>query len=79
MRQVATCQESRRYEVTIAYPVRQLSKAGFHGPAELRSVRAGTTSVGLDGVAMVIVGVDTHLDEHVAVAFDHNGACLGEY
>ena len=27
-----------------------------------------TTSSGLDGVARVIVGVDTHLDEHVAVA-----------
>lgn len=38
-----------------------------------------TTSSGLDGVAMVIVGVDTHLDEHVAVAIDHHGARLGEY
>jgi len=27
----------------------------------------------------VIVGVDTHLDEHVAVAIDHHGARLGEY
>ena len=38
-----------------------------------------TTSGGLDGVARVIVGVDTHLDEHVAVAIDHHGARLGEY
>ena len=38
-----------------------------------------TTSGNLDGVARVIVGVDTHLDEHVAVAIDHHGARLGEY
>ena len=38
-----------------------------------------TTSSGLDGVARVIVGVDTHLDEHVAVAIDHHGTRLGEY
>ena len=38
-----------------------------------------TTSSGLDGVARVIVGVDTHLDEHVAVAIDRHGARLGEY
>ena len=38
-----------------------------------------TTSSGLDGVARVIVGVDTHLDEHVAVAIDHHGVRLGEY
>ena len=37
------------------------------------------TSGGLDSVARVIVGVDTHLDEHVAVAIDHHGARLGEY
>ena len=37
------------------------------------------TSGGLDGVARVIVGVDTHLDEHVAVAIDHHGVRLGEY
>ena len=37
------------------------------------------TSQGLDDVARVIVGVDTHLDEHVAVAIDHHGSCLGEY
>jgi hypothetical protein len=33
----------------------------------------------LDDVARVIVGVDTHLDEHVAVAIDRLGARLGEY
>ena len=38
-----------------------------------------TTSGNLDGVARVIVGVDTHLDEHVAVAIEHHGARLGEY
>ena len=38
-----------------------------------------TTSGGLDGVVRVIVGVDTHLDEHVAVAIDHHGTSLGEY
>ena len=38
-----------------------------------------TTSSGLDGVARVIGGVDTHLDEHVAVAIDHHGTRLGEY
>ena len=38
-----------------------------------------TTSSGLDGVARVIVGVDTHLDEHVAVAIDHHGTRLSEY
>ena len=38
-----------------------------------------TTSGGSDGVASVIVGVDTHLDEHVAVAIDHHGARVGEY
>ncbi len=37
-----------------------------------------TTSGGLDDVARVIVGVDTHLDEHVAVAIDRLGARLGE-
>ncbi len=38
-----------------------------------------TTSSGLDGVSRVIVVVDTHLDEHVAVAIDHHGTRLGEY
>lgn len=38
-----------------------------------------TTSPDLDGIARVIVGVDTHLDEHVAVAIDRHGARLGEY
>ena len=33
----------------------------------------------LDDVGRVIVGVDTHLDEHVAVAIDHHAARLGEY
>lgn len=31
------------------------------------------------GPARVIVGVDTHKDEHVAVAIDHHGGLLGEY
>ena len=38
-----------------------------------------TTSGGLDDVARVIVGVDTHLDEHLAVAIDRLGARLGEH
>ena len=38
-----------------------------------------TTSGDLDDVARVIVGVDTHLDEHVAVAIDRLGARLGEH
>ena len=38
-----------------------------------------TTSSGLDRVGRVIVGVDTHLDEHVAVAIDHHGTRLGEW
>ena len=33
----------------------------------------------MDGVARVIVGVDTYLDEHVAVAIDQHGVRLGEY
>jgi transposase len=37
------------------------------------------TSRNLDDVGRVIVGVDTHLDEHVAVAIDHHAARLGEY
>ena len=43
------------------------------------SIQAYLGNPGLDGVARVIVGVDTHLDEHVAVAIDHHGARLGEY
>lgn len=31
------------------------------------------------GPALVIVGVDTHKDEHVAVAIDHLGGLLGEH
>lgn len=38
-----------------------------------------TTNGDLEDVARVIVGVDTHLDEHVAVAIDWLGARLGEY
>jgi hypothetical protein len=38
-----------------------------------------TISPDLDGIARVIVGVDTHLDEHVALAIDHHGASLDQY
>ena len=37
------------------------------------------TSSDAVGEARIIVGVDTHKDEHVAVATDHVGARLGEH
>jgi hypothetical protein len=50
------------------------------GAISLKNEEAAvTTSGGFDGVNRVIVGVDTHLDEHVAVGIDHHGARLGEY
>ncbi len=37
------------------------------------------TSSDRAGESRIIVGVDTHRDEHVAVAIDHLGARLGEH
>ena len=36
-----------------------------------------TLLTGKDSTVLVTVGVDTHLDEHVAVALDHLGRHLG--
>jgi hypothetical protein len=67
--------------VTLHSIVRSLLLLGYEVTATLKGAWDVTTMIDAerrDTEVAVILGVDTHLDFHVAVAVDHLGRRLGE-